>query len=387
MIRTSRFIFGAGLILAVIVAAFWMGQQAGYEACAQTCEPLTTPTPVPTATPIPPTPTPVPPGSVAKIGQWNDTQNQKDLAVAVEGNRAYLGHVWNIDGVDILDISNPALPVKLGNYGNGFTAAGSVEARNNILYVSSSLQNTGTWIADVNNPAAPVTIARITIPQWSHNLDLEGDYLYIADNDTPARVYVYNVANPASPFLAAFFSVPGHKVHDLTARGNHLYVSAWTSFSLVDITNPVSPVVLSSLTIPNSQAWPTEDGRYIYAAYEALSCQSGEQGGIRILDAINPASLVQVGLMNPGPLGYGQNSAYNVNVVGNRLYTTWHSAGVKVFDIANPVAPVFLGGYDTTEGAGGGCTHSGSVEMDSRLGNGRLVVSDWNKGLYILNVP
>ncbi len=360
---------------------------AGSQAPTATATPTRTPTPVPAATATPTrTPTPPPAGTLPLLGRWNDPAGAKDLGVAGEGNYAYLGHHQNAQGVDIIDISNPASPVRVGILGAGSIPAGDIEVRNGILYIATYLNGFGTYIADVSNPASPKVLARITTPSLSHNLHLDWPYLYIADNVTPAKVHAFNVSSPASPVLVRTINVPGHQVHDISTRNGRLFVSTWTTLVIVDVSNLTGGApVLGTLTVPNSANWPSGDGRYLYLTYEALNCARGESGPLTVVDVSSPASPRIVKTLHPAALGFGQNGSYFPYVRGNRLYVTWQGAGLKRFDITDPANPVLDGQFDTTLGTGGNCVADGAVGLVP--GASGILVSDWDNGLFVLSAP
>jgi hypothetical protein len=82
---------------------------------------------------------------------------QPASGVAVLGNRVYVacsGLSWNNnrDGLLILDVSNPATPVVLGNYGGGSTF--DVAVLNDLAFVTGGL-GAGLQVLDVSNPASP----------------------------------------------------------------------------------------------------------------------------------------------------------------------------------------------------------------------------------------
>lgn len=77
--------------------------------------------------------------------------------VAVVGNRAYLGKYAN-EGVEVLDVSNPGKPVRLGGIGNvwpNFFGHGLAVA-DGTLYVAAY---SGLWVFDLANPAPPQLVA------------------------------------------------------------------------------------------------------------------------------------------------------------------------------------------------------------------------------------
>ena len=80
----------------------------------------------------------------------------------------------------------------------------------------------------------------------------------------------------------------------------------------------------------------------------------------------------------------GTWSVHNPEVVGNTVYASWYSDGVRVLDISKPSAPREIG-FWTGAGAPAGAP---PVNIWSVVPHGDLLlVSDRNFGLYILKKP
>ena len=381
------------------ISVYLFGQEQGKAICAQSCEPIPTatptvppptPTPAPTATPVPPTPTPtatptpgptatpVPPGQMAMLGRWDGSPNRYSNVWA-DGNYAYIGHHYNSDGVEIIDISNPAAPVKVANFGAGFTDVWSPIVRNGYLYTTSQIVRSGIYIVDVSNPAIPRQVAHLAIGPTYHAV-FAGNVMYVSDNTT-RTIRLYDVTNPASPVALPSITAPGNKVHTVWVRGNRMLTSAWSATSLWDVSVPAAPVLLGTYTWGYYQhsADIDESGRYAYVSFENLSCPGGaNQAVVQVVDFGNPAA--------PGvvkTLSLGTTTPHYTFVRGNALWVSWLTFGTRRFDITNPANPVLTHSFDTTLGAGGRCVDDGNWGVFP-ISETRAVASDWQNGLFVL---
>ena len=380
---------GGGLVLALVFyAVFTFGSQQGKLACAQTCEPtptiVPTPTPVPTPTLTPtpmPTPTPTPPGSLTLLGRWDGSSNSYSNVWA-EGNYAYIGHHYNFSGVDIIDISNPTNPVKVANFGAGFTDVWNPVVRNGVLYTTSLLGGTGIYIVDVSNPTSPVQLAHLSIGKTYH-VSFSGNVMYVVD-DTTLVVKMFDVSSPNTPMFLGSFTAPGNKIHTAWVRGNRLLLSSWNQTSIWDVTVPETPVMLGTYVWGYYQHSADLDGsgRYMYVAFENLSCPGGGQSYVKVVDISDPSHLVVVNTISLVS-GSGGVTPHYTFVDGNTLWVSWMTLGVKKFDIIDPTNPILVGGFDTTFGVGGTCVDDGNWGVFP-LGNGRVLASDWKSGLLVL---
>jgi hypothetical protein len=192
-------------------------------------------------------------------------------------------------GVHVVDISNPANPVKVGFLnagGTGYQTEG-VQALHidtsaysgDILVVSNewclpksnpSLNPGGITIYDINDPTNPVRLV-----QAFGDFDLYGNraneshsaiawdagrkaYVAAIDNEELEDVDLFEITNPRSPRLLAETNLPGVRVnaygsektsHDfdvLKIGGRwHLMVSDWDAGWIdVDVTNPANPQIV-----------------------------------------------------------------------------------------------------------------------------------------------
>lgn len=97
------------------------------------------------------------------------------------------------------------------------------------------------------------------------------------------------------------------------------------------------------------------DERFLYQAEEVIppnsNCQAPDRhtekswGYVRVFDISDPTAPVQVGAertpnsMSPNRMRKGDYSVHNPLVIGDTLYTSWYSDGVRVADLADPADP------------------------------------------------
>jgi hypothetical protein len=274
--------------------------------------------------------------------------------------------------------------VKVGNFGNGFTDVWTPIVRGNLLFTTSQMGGTGVYIVDVSNPAMPVQVAHLPIGKTYH-VAFAGNVMYVSSNQT-SQVQLFNIANPAAPVALPSITVPAPpfqspgKVHTVWVRGNRLMASHWNATSVWDVSTPEAPALLGKYSWGWYQhsADMDETGRYLYVAFENLDCPGGSQSYVHVVDMVNPASPALVKSLALGPA-----TPHYTFVRGNTLWVSWHSLGVRKFDITNPADPVLTGAFDTTLGAGGACHSNGNWGVFP-LPDGKAAVSDWNNGLMLV---
>lgn len=135
-------------------------------------------------------------------------------AIAVHADHAYLAS--GFDGVQIVNISNPAAPSLVNGIATG--AAIRVRVRNNRLIISDN--DGGTRIYGLTDPASP-TLLGVVPSAASFDADLEGDFLFVADY--LEGLLVYDVSDPADPVLVD--RSPGISAARLTVGSDRVVVT------------------------------------------------------------------------------------------------------------------------------------------------------------------
>ena len=115
--------------------------------------------------------------SVPEASGW--TQDVK-----VVGSLAY---VRVGDGIRIYDVSNPVGPVFLSSYPVPSGKSGLLEVVGDQVYVTKS--ELGFEVLDVSDPLHPVSTSQLDTLGYVQALTVNGDHLYIADNNGGMQVY------------------------------------------------------------------------------------------------------------------------------------------------------------------------------------------------------
>lgn len=219
--------------------------------------------------------------------------------------------------VDVRDVENPVL------VGRTFALGATRElvlAGNFVYAVTSSRVS----IVDVSNPAAPVYRGSFSVPggdAW--DVDVEGEYAYVASN---TGLHLFNVTNAASPLLVA--SMPGILPDSVTVSGNNVVITNIDRFHMIDVSNPAAPVLLwTSLPRPSSIS-PLLEMTSDYIYYTTSST-------LYVFDIRNLTSPRLAGQMKANLYG-----GKKLVLSGDTLYV---AASAMAFDVSNPSAPELKG--------------------------------------------
>ncbi len=131
------------------------------------------------------------------------------------------------------------------------------------------------------------------------------------------------------------------------------------------------------------------------AVYASMVDRPGSWGALRVVDLSNPASPTLAGSYQTPrsrifpPPDLGVYAPARAAAKGDYGYVAWNSDGLRVLDLSTPSNPVELGSFvpaDTVDPKGA-IPNKTYVQGVDNFGCGKVVISDINSGLYVLNVP
>ncbi len=357
-------------------------------------------------------------GETVPVGGTNKTFDELDGArgittVEIDSSTYALVAANADDGVQIIDITNPATPFPTASITDGETvpvggtnktfdeldgARGitTVEIDSSTYALVSSFRDDGVQIIDITNPTTPFPTASITdgetVPVGGTNktfdvLDGAWDITTVEiDSSTYALVaanaddgvQIIDITNPATPFPTASITdgktVPvggTNKTFDVldgalgitTVKiGNSTYAlvaaNADDGVQIINITNPATPFPTASITdgetVPvggTNKTFDELDGAWDITTVEIDSSTyalvaAKDDNGVQIIDITNPATPFPTASITDGETERFDelNGARGITTVkiGNSTYalvTANADDGVQIIDITNPTTP------------------------------------------------
>ncbi|MHB1037685.1 MAG: Ig-like domain-containing protein [Pirellulales bacterium] len=159
---------------------------------------------------------------------WNGPYDTPGLAVGVvvTGGLAYVADAGS--GLHIIDVTNPAVPVRLGGYDTAGSAQ-DVVISGRLAYVPDehSLQ-----IIDVSNPAAPVLLGEYHNSASIDGVTVAGTLAYLAN--VSSGVAIVDVSNPAAPVRLDGYSTSGSATR-VAGSGTLAYAGEDRSLTIIDV--------------------------------------------------------------------------------------------------------------------------------------------------------
>ena len=351
--------------------------------------------------------------------------------VVVEDNFAFIGHMDTPHGTSVVDVADPArprivasfdIPVGLHSHkvrvAHGLMLANRERARGEM----PPDDFVGLRIFDVADPRKPRDIFHWKCAGMGvHRFTFDGRYAYLSaelDGYVGNIVVILDLTNPTKPEEVGRWWMSGqwvaggesptwkgrnHRCHHPIRRGDRLFVSYWYGGGVIlDISEMRRPKFVSGLDWSPPYGWPTHSlvpidvpiagHRWMLVADEhvtpldpALSPQlPAALWMVDITDETRPipVSTFQlpelVGVETPLMTACHQPVE---TVRGTEVPAAWFASGLRVIDIANPLAMKHAAWWlpDVPPGATRVC--SNDVYEDSR---GLIYLIDRNRGLSIL---
>lgn len=142
----------------------------------------------------------------------------------------------------ILDVSDPDAPVETGRLAMNSSSVVNISAAGDYAYLGNA---DGIEVVDMSDPAAPWSVTQV--PTHGIAEDSEGyqDQLFTA---TTWELAVFDVANPAAPTVIGSTPIP-FEGSGLLLAPPLAYVATWPEgIQIVDVSDPQQPEIVGSWT-------------------------------------------------------------------------------------------------------------------------------------------
>jgi choice-of-anchor B domain-containing protein len=332
---------------------------------------------------------------------WTDPQDGKEYAIMGLGN-----------GAAFVDISDPINPVYLGKLPThtGSSTWRDIKVYNNYAFIVSDI-NSGrhgmqvfdlTRLRNVSNPPETFTEdAHFNGFGNCHNIVIneETGYAYAvgSDGNNGGPIFI-NIQDPLNPVQEGQFTGDNYSHDaqvvvydgpdtDYTGR-EILFGSNEDRISIVDVTDKANPVGISNGFYGSvdytHQGWLTDDKRYFIIGDELDESTFGFNTRTIVFDVSD--------LDNPEVhFEYEAATAaidHNGYVVGDKFYLSSYRAGLRILDISdienqNMVETKFFDTYPGSDSA----NFDGAWSVYPYFASGNIVISDINRGLFIVREP
>lgn len=316
---------------------------------------------------------------IANLWGYADEEGNEYALVGVNGTEGQTG------GLSVVDISDPADPQEVFFLPGPASIWREVKVWGDHAYITTEAENGGLTIVDLS-PLPQSTDLPSTVwtdEGWdaSHSLFIDENgrlYIYGA-NEGNGGVIMYDLtADPMNPVRVGQFDQ--WYAHDGFARGDTMYVAHIVNgfFTIVDVSDPANPVLLGQQTTPSHfthNLWLDDEGRHLYTTDERYNSY------VAAYDVSDPSDIQFLDKLRSD--GGSEAVPHNTYwLPGDLLVQSYYTYGVSIYDCSRPDNLVEVGSFDTSPLSGGG--YFGAWGVYPFLPSGRLIVSDIEEGLFIL---
>ncbi len=347
---------------------------------------------------------------VNDVWGWTDPESGREYAL-----------VGRLDGMAIVDISNTLNPVYVGELirteGTQPSTWRDMKVyKNHVFVVADGAPGHGVQVMDLTKvrefSGEPITFtedAHYDGVSAVHNIVIneESGFAYAVGARSGGEtcgggLHIINIQEPLSPTFAGCFSDTDtgrsgtgythdgqcvtYSGPDAGYQGREICFGAnETALSIADVTDKENTEALSNAAYPNvgysHQGWLTEDQRFFYMNDE-LDEVRGMVEATRTLiwDVSDLGDPQLVGTF----MGTSSSSDHNLYVVGNLMYQSNYQSGLRIIDIADPLAPREVASFDTVPYGTNTPGFGGSWSNFPFFRSGVILVTSGNEGLFIL---
>ena len=287
----------------------------------------------------------------------------------------------------------------------------------------------GFKLYDVSERTKPRLIAHHrTFGRGVHRFDMDQRYAYIStemEGYVGNILVIYDLANPARPQEVSRWWMPGqhvaggeqptwtgrrNRLHHALRFGNELWAGCWhAGVRVIDVSDIRKPRTIGEYNYhppfpePSHTFMPVpgrvgarrialaiDEEDHAHDTAEMERRRGRPHGCLWVLDvtelgAIKPLSLYEVSELDspwsratPGRFGAHQ---FQEHMEGTLVYCAWFSGGLRIVDVADPLAPREAGWFIPEPAAGKAAPQTNDVDVDER---GLVYIVDRYAGFDIL---
>jgi choice-of-anchor B domain-containing protein len=307
-----------------------------------------------------------------------------------------------------VDISNPVAPVYLGklNSRNNISSIWrDIKVYNNYAFIVSEANGHGIQVFDLTR------LRNVTTPQnftadalYSgfgncHNIAINeatGFAYCIGSNTFGGGIHAVNIQNPLNPVFSFGYNAQGY-CHDAQIViyngpdtehvGKELFFGAnENKVVVIDVTNKSNPQTLSVFTYPNTaythQGWLTTDQKYWMLGDEI----DEENFGFNTRTIVVDMSNLDLPILKSQYFGQTSAIDHNGYTLNNEFYLANYRAGMRLMNTSTLDATGVMNevGYFDTYPTSNSAQYNGAWNVYPYFVSGNIVVSDIERGLFIL---
>jgi len=200
----------------------------------------------------------------------------------------------------------------------------------------------------------------------------EDPFVYVMGSNS--GVHILDVSDPANPAEVGFYGP--YYIHDVHVRGDRMYASAVYEgqLDIVDISDKSQPTKIGEISHGASfthSAWTSENNTHLVITDESDGLPA------RVYNIEDPTDPEEVSQFSSNL----QSLVHNPYTLGDVVFVSHNTEGLRIYDIKDPSMPIEVGYYDTWSGSSGG--FNGLWSAYPYFPSGKIIGGNRHDGLYI----
>lgn len=289
---------------------------------------------------------------LALLGQWPGGLCQ---AVAVKGNFLFRGNGAMFETLDITNPDSPRVVAQLIIDG----LVRDLKVVGNYAYLVAPFT-----VIDISDPLSPVKLSSINAGGASTKLAVDSPFVYVGFF---TGVSIVDVSNPVHPVLRGWNTTSGDIVTGIAVRDPYLYANTNDGFQMdiYDVRNKDSVLWVGGSSVAQPGSPIVISGRYLYANQVTV---------FDLADPLNPRRVCRAGL--PG-------ISAGITVKDSLVFVSMLQQGFAVANVADTLNPTMVG-YIDWNGYKGQSFHDVGPYIHS-VSNGRAYIASLS-GLWTVDL-
>jgi choice-of-anchor B domain-containing protein len=302
--------------------------------------------------------------------------------------------VGTSDGVRIIDVTNPVLPVQRFAVAGNTSNWREIKTYGKYAFVTTeaTAPNPGIQIINLSNLPTSIstrywrgTGAINNLLNKAHALHIDAGYLYLYGTNLygGAPLIINLLPDPWNPVYVGTCNYPSSPyVHDGFVRNDtlfagHIYAGV---FNVWNVTNKTSPVLIATQPTPGAfthNTWLTDNSRIL------LTTDEVSNSFLTSYDISDPLNITELDrIQSQFPLS--GSIVHNTYVKNDFAVTSWYRDGITIVDASRRGNLITTGYFDcNTTMSGNGFNSIWGVYPF--LPSGNIVCSDIEQGLFVLS--
>ena len=225
-------------------------------------------------------------------------------------------------GIDIVDVTDPALPGGYGQFSYGTPVQNPGLVGGIDRYIVYSDETSRLQLINASDITDPYLTTAYTTPYPIYDMAIRGDVIFASVGD---NIEVFRFMNPQSTVVKDTIT-PGGQPYEVVVRGGFAYtVGPWTGVSVFNVSNPDLIVPHGEYALPVGGFDLEIHGPYLFVA--------AKDEGLYVLNISDPAVPTFVSAT------VTDGEASGIELSGDYAYVAIRDGGVAVFEVSDPVVP------------------------------------------------